>query len=140
MMVAALEGLKEGSKNNKMPLLIGVTILTSISENELNNDLLIDNNIEDVVLEYSKNAKESGLDGVVCSPLESIIIHKKIGNDFLTVTPGIRIENGNNEDQKRVTTPKKAKEFGSDFIVVGRTITNAKNPLYMYDKCVKDFL
>ncbi len=137
MMKAALEGLKK--ENGTRPLLIAVTQLTSTSEEKMKNELLIDKPINNVVIHYAKNAKEAGLDGVVCSPLEASIVKQNCGKDFLTITPGIRFETDDIGDQVRVTTPKKAKEIGSDYIVVGRPITKAKNPVEAYKKCVADF-
>lgn len=137
MMKAALEGLKK--ENGTRPLLIAVTQLTSTSEEKMKNELLIDKPINNVVIHYAKNAKEAGLDGVVCSPLEASIVKQNCGKDFLTITPGIRFETDDIRDQVRVTTPKRAKEIGSDYIVVGRPITKAKNPVEAYKKCVADF-
>lgn len=137
MMQAALEGLTrvDGSR----PLLIAVTQLTSTSSVMLHNELLICDSMEDTIKKYALNAKESGLDGVVCSPLESKMVKNICGDDFLTVTPGVRFEDSNKDDQVRVTTPAKAKELGSDFIVVGRPITMSDDPLYSYKKCQKEF-
>lgn len=137
MMQAALEGLtrEDGSR----PLLIAVTQLTSTSSDMLHNELLICDSMEDTIKKYALNAKESGLDGVVCSPLESKMVKNICGDDFLTVTPGVRFEDSNKDDQVRVTTPAKAKELGSDFIVVGRPITMSDDPLDSYKKCQKEF-
>lgn len=138
MMSAALEGLTrpDGSR----PLLIAVTQLTSTSQEMMTNELLIERDINDVVVSYAENAKKAGLDGVVCSPLEAGLVKKSCGSDFLTVTPGIRFADGNVGDQKRVTTPAKAREIGTDFIVVGRPITAADDPVAAYERCVKDFI
>lgn len=138
MMKAAIEGLTrdDGSR----PLLIAVTQLTSTSEERMKSDLLIDHPLDEVVMHYACRAKESGLDGVVCSPLEAGKVHEKCGNDFLTVTPGVRFSDGDIGDQVRVTTPAKAKEIGSDYIVVGRPITAADDPVAAYDRCCNDFI
>lgn len=138
MMEAAREGLIEGS-NGTVPLLIAVTQLTSIDEDILKNELLIESGIEKTIETYAKNAKSAGLDGVVCSPLESTLIHNACGNEFLTVTPGIRLASNTKDDQKRVTTPRMAQELGSNFIVVGRSITNSTNPLESYNHILKEF-
>lgn len=132
MMKAAIEGLEEGKIGDKRPLCIGITQLTSTSKEMMNNELLIDGEIMDVVLHYAKNAKKAGLDGVVCSVLESNKIHELCGDDFLTVTPGIRLKNDSKDDQKRVATPKTALEEGSSYIVVGRSITKSQNPYETY--------
>ncbi len=138
MMRAALEGLTrpDGSR----PLLIAVTQLTSTDQNALESELLIDRPIDEVVLSYALNAKMSGLDGVVCSPLEAGKVHGRCGADFLTVTPGVRFPDGDVGDQKRVTTPARAKELGSDYIVVGRPITAAPDPVAAYERCVSEFV
>ncbi|MBQ4054207.1 MAG: orotidine-5'-phosphate decarboxylase [Clostridia bacterium] len=138
MMEAALEGLTrpDGSR----PILIAVTQLTSTSEDVMKRDLLINEPIADVVLHYASNAKKAGLDGVVCSPLEAGVVHSHCGNDFVTVTPGVRFAGGDVGDQKRVTTPEKARELGSDYIVVGRPITAAEDPVAAYDRCVAEFV
>lgn len=120
--------------------LIAVTQLTSTSQEIMESELLIDRDIKDVVTEYAKNAKRAGLAGVVCSPLEAGLIHEACGSDFLTVTPGIRFAGASADDQKRVTTPAKARELGSDYIVVGRSITAADDPVKAYEKCLEDFL
>ncbi len=138
MMEAALEGLTVEGK--KRPLLIAVTQLTSTSEERMQKDLLIDHNLSDVVMHYAKNASDCGLDGVVCSPLEASIVKEKCGKDFLTVTPGIRFADGDVGDQVRITTPAKAKEIGSDYIVVGRPITAADDPVKAYRRCVTEFV
>ena len=138
MMTAALEGLTrpDGSR----PILIAVTQLTSTSQERMENDLLIKEPIDQVVLHYASNAKKAGLDGVVCSPLEAGKVHATCGNDFVTVTPGVRFADGDVGDQVRVTTPEKAKEIGSDYIVVGRPITAAEDPLAAYERCVVEFV
>ena len=138
MMTAALEGLTR--PDGTRPLLIAVTQLTSTSEDAMHKDLLIPHKMEEVVMHYAQNAKIAGLDGVVCSPLEATAVQNVCGSKFLTVTPGIRFADGDKGDQSRVTTPKKAKEIGSDYIVVGRPITAAANPVAAYERCVKDFL
>ena len=137
MMEAALEGLTR--PDGTRPLLIAVTQLTSTSEERMRNELLIDRPIEYVVESYAENAKRAGLDGVVCSPLEASLVHEKCGADFLCVTPGIRFAGGDVGDQSRVTTPAKAREIGSDYIVVGRPITAADDPVAAYERCVRDF-
>ena len=137
MMEAALEGLTR--PDGTRPLLIAVTQLTSTSEERMRNELLIDRPIEYVVESYAENAKRAGLDGVVCSPLEASLVHEKCGADFLCVTPGIRFAGGDVGDQSRVTTPTKAREIGSDYIVVGRPITAADDPVAAYERCVRDF-
>lgn len=139
MMKAALEGLEEGKIGNKRPLCIAVTCLTSLDQKVLDDELLIHEPLEEVVLKWASNAKEAGLDGVVCSPLESKIIHDNIGQDFLTVTPGIRLVDDNVNDQKRVTTPSMARELTSSYIVVGRTITGSSDPYTTYKKVYQDF-
>lgn len=138
MMKAALEGLtrEDGSR----PLLIAVTMLTSVSQDVMENELKIKMPIQDTVKAYALNAKQSGLDGVVCSPLEAGMVHETCGGSFLTVTPGIRFANGDVGDQSRVTTPLKAREIGSDYIVVGRPVTSASDPVEAYRKCVVDFI
>ncbi len=138
MMKAALEGLVR--PDGTRPLLIAVTQLTSTSEQLMKEELLINEKIEDVVVSYAKNAKNSGLDGVVCSPLEAGMVKNACGKEFLTITPGIRFADGAKGDQVRVTTPAMAKEIGSDFIVVGRPITEAENPAEAYAECVKQFV
>ena len=138
MMEGALRGLtrEDGSR----PLLIAVTMLTSTSEERMKEDLLIDHPIDEVVMKYAKNAKVAGLDGVVCSPLEAGKVKEVCGKEFLTVTPGVRFADGDIGDQVRVTTPAKAKEIGSDYIVVGRPITQAENPVEAYKRCVREFV
>ena len=138
MMKAAIEGLTrpDGSR----PLLIAVTQLTSTDQQLMESELLIEKRLEDVVIAYAQNAAASGLDGVVCSPLEAGRVHEACGTGFLTVTPGVRFAEGDTGDQKRVTTPQKARELGADYIVVGRPITQADDPVAAYRKCVKEFL
>ena len=138
MMEAAIEGLTK--PDGTRPLLIAVTQLTSTSEERMKNDLLIDRPLDEVVMHYAKCAEESGLDGVVCSPLEAGKVHSVCGNKFLTVTPGVRFADGDIGDQVRVTTPEKAKELGSDYIVVGRPITAAEDPVAAYERCIKEFV
>ena len=138
MMRAALEGLTR--EDGTRPLLIAVTQLTSTSEKAMREQLLIDATINDTIAKYAQNAKEAGLDGVVCSPLESKLVKDACGNDFMTVTPGIRFADSAAVDQVRVTDPAKAREIGSDYIVVGRPITAAADPVAAYKRCVKDFL
>lgn len=133
MMKAAKEGLMEGAKDGQVPLLIGVTILTSISREALNNELGIQGEVLDTVVRYAKNAKEAGLDGVVCSVHEAKAIREACGPDFITVTPGIRLASDNVNDQKRVATPAYAKEQGAHMIVVGRSITGSANPKETYE-------
>ncbi|MBQ0110557.1 MAG: orotidine-5'-phosphate decarboxylase [Oscillospiraceae bacterium] len=138
MMQAALEGLtrEDGSR----PLLIAVTQLTSTDQESMENDLLINRPIDEVVMHYAKNAADSGLDGVVCSPLEAGKVHDVCGKDFLTVTPGVRFADGDMGDQKRVMTPAQANEIGSDYIVVGRPITAADDPVAAYERCINEFV
>lgn len=138
MMEAALEGLTR--PDGTRPLLIAVTQLTSTSEERMREDLLIDKPIDEVVMHYAKNAKDSGLDGIVCSPLEAGKVHELCGAQFITVTPGVRFADGDIGDQVRVTTPAKAKEIGSDYIVVGRPITAAEDPVAAYRRCVAEFV
>lgn len=137
MMQAALEGLTrpDGSR----PLLIAVTQLTSTDQQSMERELLIEKPLDQVVMAYARNAADAGLDGVVCSPLEAGKVHEVCGADFLTVTPGVRFADGDVGDQKRVTTPAKAKELGSDYIVVGRPITQATDPVAAYRRCVSEF-
>ena len=137
MMKAALEGLTR--PDGTRPLLIAVTQLTSTSEERMRNDLLIDHNINDVVVHYAKNAKIAGLDGVVCSPLEAGIVKEACGTEFMTVTPGIRFADGEVGDQVRITTPERAREIGTDYIVVGRPITAATDPVAAYRRCMQEF-
>ena len=138
MMKAAIEGLtrEDGSR----PILIAVTQLTSTDQESMTNDLLINEPIDKVVMHYAKNAEEAGLDGVVCSPLEAEKVHNLCGKDFVTVTPGVRFADGDIGDQKRVMTPAQAKEIGSDYIVVGRPITAAEDPVAAYMRCVEEFV
>lgn len=138
MMEAALRGLtrEDGSR----PLLIAVTQLTSTSQERMQKELLIPEELDQVVIKYAQNAKEAGLDGVVCSPLESGKIHQSCGSGFLTVTPGVRFADGDKGDQVRVTTPAQAKELGSDYIVVGRPITKADDPVAAYERVCKEFI
>lgn len=138
MMLAGLRGLTKD--DGTRPLLIAVTQLTSTSQERMEQELLIKEPIEDVVMHYAENTKEAGLDGVVCSPLEVQSVKAKCGKDFITVTPGIRFAAKDAGDQVRITTPAKAKELGSDYIVVGRPITQAENPVEAYKICVKDFV
>ena len=138
MMQAALEGLtrEDGSR----PLLIAVTQLTSTDQTAMEKDLMIHAPIDEVVMHYALTAKEAGLDGVVCSPLEAEKVHASCGEGFLTVTPGVRFADGEKGDQKRVMTPQQAREIGSDYIVVGRPITQAADPLAAYRRCVREFV
>ena len=125
---------------NKDTILLAVTILTSTSEEAMQNELLINAKLEDTVVKYAKNAQEAGLEGVVCSPLEASLIRENCGADFVSVTPGIRFASNSKDDQKRVTTPAKAKEIGSHYIVVGRSITKAENPVEAYNRCIEEFV
>lgn len=138
MMEAAIEGLTR--EDGTRPILIAVTQLTSTSEERMKEDLLIDEPIDKVVMHYAMNAKDAGLDGVVCSPLEAKKVHDTCGDDFFTVTPGVRFADGEIGDQVRVTTPAKAKDIGSDYIVVGRPITAAADPVAAYNRCVEEFV
>lgn len=138
MMTAALEGLTR--PGGKRPLLIAVTQLTSTDQARMEKELWIEKPMEDVVLHYAENAARAGLDGVVCSPLEAKRIHKHCGAEFLTVTPGVRFAGGDAGDQKRVATPALAKAIGSDYIVVGRPITQAENPVAAYRRCAAEFI
>ncbi|MCH5223990.1 MAG: orotidine-5'-phosphate decarboxylase [Muribaculaceae bacterium] len=138
MMKAAKEGLTR--EDGTRPLLIAVTQLTSTSEKAMQEQLLINSTINDTIVKYARNAKEAGLDGVVCSPLEAGMVKEACGKDFLTVTPGIRFKDSSKDDQVRITDPAGAREIGSDFIVVGRPITAAENPVAAYERCLKDFL
>ena len=138
MMEAALEGLTR--PDGTRPLLIAVTQLTSTSEERMKQDLLIDKPIDEVVMHYAENAKKAGLDGVVCSPLEAGKVHDRCGESFITVTPGVRFADGEIGDQKRVMTPEQAKLIGSDYIVVGRPITAAEDPVAAYERCVREFV
>ena len=138
MMEAALEGLTR--PDGTRPLLIAVTQLTSTDQESMENDLLIHEPIDKVVMHYASNAKKAGLDGVVCSPLEAGKVHEVCGKDFLTVTPGVRFADGDIGDQKRVMTPAEAKKIGSDYIVVGRPITAAEDPVAAYERCINEFV
>ncbi len=138
MMEAAIKGLTR--EDGTRPILIAVTQLTSTSQEAMTNELLIDRPIDQVVLSYARNAKNSGLDGVVCSPLEAGKVHEACGEEFVTVTPGVRFAEGDKGDQVRVTTPARAKELGSDYIVVGRPITAAADPVAAYERCIKEFI
>ena len=138
MMEAAIEGLTRA--DGTRPLLIAVTQLTSTDQESMETDLLIKEPIDKVVMHYAANAKRAGLDGVVCSPLEAGKVHDLCGNDFLTITPGVRFADGDIGDQKRVMTPAEAKKIGSDYIVVGRPITAAEDPVAAYNRCVAEFV
>ena len=138
MMQAALDGLTR--PDGTRPLLIAVTQLTSTSEERMHDDLLISGSIGDVISHYADNARKAGLDGVVCSPLEASLVKNRCGNDFLAVTPGIRFADAAADDQVRITTPAKARETGSDFIVVGRPITAAADPVAAYERCLNEFV
>ncbi|HIZ11302.1 MAG TPA: orotidine-5'-phosphate decarboxylase [Candidatus Eubacterium faecavium] len=138
MMKAAVEGLTR--ENGTRPILIAVTQLTSTSEQRMQSELLINASINDTIVKYAQNAKVAGLDGVVCSPLEAGMVKDACGKAFLTVTPGVRFADGDVGDQVRVTTPEKAKEIGSDYIVVGRPITQADDPMAAYRRCVREFV
>ncbi len=138
MMEAAIEGLTR--EDGTRPLLIAVTQLTSTSEERMQNELLIDKPIDEVVMHYAKNAMEAGLDGVVCSPLEAGKVHSVCSEKFLTVTPGIRFADSSVGDQVRIMTPQEAKKIGSDYIVVGRPVTQADDPVAAYRRCVADFV
>ena len=137
MMEAAIEGLTR--PDGTRPMLIAVTQLTSTDQESMENDLLIKEPIAEVVMHYASNAKEAGLDGVVCSPLEAGKVHERCGDGFVTVTPGVRFADGDVGDQKRVMTPAEAKKIGSDYIVVGRPITAAADPVAAYERCVAEF-
>ena len=137
MMEAAIEGLTR--EDGTRPMLIAVTQLTSTDQESMENDLLIKEPIAEVVMHYAQNAKEAGLDGVVCSPLEAGKVHERCGAGFVTVTPGVRFADGDIGDQKRVMTPAEAKKIGSDYIVVGRPITAAADPVAAYERCVAEF-
>ena len=138
MMEAAIEGLTR--PDGTRPLLIAVTQLTSTDQTALEDELLIKEPIKEVVMKYACNAKNAGLDGVVCSPLEAAAVHTACGADFLTVTPGVRFADGDMGDQKRVMTPEQARIIGSDYIVVGRPITTAADPVSAYERCTKEFV
>ncbi|MBQ8204334.1 MAG: orotidine-5'-phosphate decarboxylase [Alistipes sp.] len=137
MMKAAIEGLTR--EDGTRPLLIAVTQLTSTSEERMQKELLIGASINDTIVKYAENAKAAGLDGVVCSPLEARMVKDACGEEFMTVTPGVRFADGDVGDQVRVTTPERAKEIGSDFIVVGRPITAADDPVAAYERCLREF-
>ncbi len=138
MMEGALEGLTR--PDGTRPILIAVTQLTSTDQESMEQDLLIKAPIDEVVMHYAKNAKDAGLDGVVCSPLEAGKVHDRCGSEFITVTPGVRFADGDIGDQKRVMTPAEAKKVGSDYIVVGRPITAAEDPVAAYNRCVAEFV
>ena len=138
MMAAAVEGLTR--PDGKRPILIAVTQLTSTDPETLKNELLIETPMPETVMSYAENAMRSGLDGVVCSPLEAEAVHKRCGRNFLTVTPGVRFADGDKGDQKRVMTPEEAKKAGSDYIVVGRPITAAEDPAAAYERCLREFV
>ena len=138
MMKAAIEGLTR--PDGTRPLLIAVTQLTSTDGESLKNDLLINEPMEKVVMHYAENAKKAGLDGVVCSPLEAEAVHNRCGADFLTVTPGIRFPDSEVGDQKRIMSPEDAKKAGSDYIVVGRPVTAAADPVAAYERCLREFV
>ena len=138
MMEAALKGLAR--EDGTRPMLIAVTQLTSTDEERMQKELYINRSLEETVMHYAENAKTAGLDGVVCSPLEAEKVHGVCGNGFVTVTPGIRFADGDKGDQVRITTPARAKEIGSDYIVVGRPITQAADPVAAYERCVEEFI
>ena len=138
MMKAAIEGLTR--EDGTRPILIAVTQLTSTDQQTMESDLLIKENIADVVMHYASNAKAAGLDGVVCSPLEAGKVHERCGEGFVTVTPGVRFPEGEVGDQKRVMSPAEAKKIGSDYIVVGRPITAAADPVAAYERCCREFI
>ena len=138
MMEAALKGLTR--EDGTRPILIAVTQLTSTDEERMQKELLINKGLEETVMHYASNAKAAGLDGVVCSPLEAEKVHGVCGEGFVTVTPGIRFADGDKGDQVRITTPARAKEIGSDYIVVGRPITQADDPVAAYERCLAEFI
>ena len=138
MMRAALEGLTR--EDGTRPLLIAVTQLTSTSEERMQKELLIGASINDTIAKYAENAKVAGLDGVVCSPLEAHLVKERCGSEFAAITPGIRFADAAADDQVRITTPARAREIGSDYIVVGRPITAAEDPVAAYRRCVAEFL
>ena len=138
MMRAALEGLTR--EDGTRPLLVAVTQLTSTSEERMQRELLIGAGINETIVKYAQNAREAGLDGVVCSPLEAALVKQACGPDFLTITPGIRFADAAADDQVRITTPARAREIGSDYIVVGRPITAAPDPVAAYERCLNEFL
>ena len=138
MMRAAVEGLTR--EDGTRPLLIAVTQLTSTSEERMRGELLIDATINDTIVKYALNTRQAGLDGVVCSPLEAAMVKQACGEEFLTVTPGVRFADGEAGDQVRITPPARAREIGSDYIVVGRPVTQAADPVAAYERCLKEFL
>ncbi|MCH5317553.1 MAG: orotidine-5'-phosphate decarboxylase [Eubacterium sp.] len=138
MMKAAVEGLTKA--DGTRPILIAVTQLTSTSEERMQNELLINASINDTIVKYAENAKAAGLDGVVCSPLEAGMVKEACSKEFITVTPGVRFADGEVGDQVRVTTPERAKEIGSDYIVVGRPVTQVADPVAAYRRCCKEFI
>lgn len=138
MMKAAVEGLTRD--DGTRPILIAVTQLTSTDQETMERDLLIKEPIGDVVMHYALTAKNAGLDGVVCSPLEAMQVHETCGNNFITVTPGVRFADSDKGDQKRIMTPEQAKKIGSDYIVVGRPITQAEDPVSTYRRCIREFV
>ncbi len=137
MMEAALEGLTR--PDGTRPILIAVTQLTSTDEQRMHDELLISESLPETVMHYAENAKDAGLDGVVCSPLEAAVVKERCGKSFLTITPGVRFADSAKDDQRRIMTPAQAKEIGSDFIVVGRPITQAEDPVAAYKRCVAEF-
>jgi orotidine-5'-phosphate decarboxylase len=137
MMKAALEGLEEGSSGRR-PLLIAVTQLTSTDQKTMNEEILIPGEVQDAAVSYARLARSSGLDGVVCSAWEAGMIHENTGDDFITVTPGIRLAGDAKGDQSRVATPARAKELGSDYLVIGRSITKAADPVAAYERCLEE--
>lgn len=138
MMEAALEGLTR--PDGTRPILIAVTQLTSTDEQRMREELLINADLQETVMHYAENAKAAGLDGIVCSPLEAGLVHDRCGKGFVTVTPGVRFADSAKDDQARITTPARAKEIGSDYIVVGRPITQAEDPVEAYRRCVREFI
>lgn len=138
MMEAALEGLTR--PDGTRPILIAVTQLTSTDEQRMKDELLINASLPETVMHYAKNACDAGLDGVVCSPLEAAAVKERCGSGFITVTPGVRFADSAKDDQARITTPAKAREIGSDYIVVGRPITQAEDPVAAYNRCMKEFV
>ena len=138
MMEAALKGLTRA--DGTRPMLIAVTQLTSTDEERMQKELYINKSLEETVMHYAQNARTAGLDGVVCSPLESERVHDACGNSFVTVTPGIRFADSEAGDQVRITTPARAREIGSDYIVVGKPITQAVDPVAAYERCVEEFI
>ena len=138
MMRAAVEGLTR--EDGTRPLLIAVTQLTSTSEERMRGELLIDATINDTIVKYALNTRQAGLDGVVCSPLEAAMVKQACGEAFMTVTPGVRFADGEAGDQVRITTPARAREIGSDYIVVGRPVTQAADPVAAYERCLKEFV